>query len=196
MIAIVDYRAGNLTSVKKALDHLGVESVITRDPVDVARAAKIVLPGVGHFSSTSILDEAGLRAAILSRLKEGVPFLGICVGMQWMFTASEESPATPGAAMFAGTCAKFPATVKSPHVGWNSLDCAERSRLFRDVPSGSFVYFTHSYRAPIVAATVARSDYGGEFSAAVEQDHLFGVQFHPEKSGKTGMKLLENFCAL
>jgi imidazole glycerol-phosphate synthase subunit HisH len=196
MIAIVDYRAGNLTSVKKALDHLGVESAITRDPDAVAKADKIVLPGVGHFSSTSVLDETGLRAAILDRLKQGVPFLGICVGMQWMFAASEEAPSTPGAALLAGRCGRFPTAVKSPHVGWNSLVCEGRSRLFRGVPSGSFVYFTHSYRAPIVETTVARSEYGGEFSAAVELDHLFGVQFHPEKSGRTGMQLLKTFCEL
>jgi len=196
MIAIVDYRAGNLTSVKKALDYLGVESVITCDPHAVEKANKIILPGVGHFSSTAILDETGLRAAILDRLEQRVPFLGICVGMQWMFVASEEAPATPGAALLAGKCERFPKSVKSPHVGWNSLACDERSRLFGGVESGSFVYFTHSYRAPVVESTVARSEYGGEFSAAVEQDHLFGVQFHPEKSGKTGMRLLQNFCAL
>jgi glutamine amidotransferase len=196
MIAIVDYRAGNLTSVKKAFDHIGAQSIVTADPGTVAKTDKIVLPGVGHFSSTLTLDETGLRAAILQRLKQGAPFLGICVGMQWMFDSSEESPATPGAALLPGKCERFPANVKSPHVGWNSLECDRRSRLFCGIPSGSFVYFTHSYRAPIVAATVASTEYGGEFSAAVEQDHLFGVQFHPEKSGKIGMKLLQNFCAL
>jgi len=196
MIAIVDYRAGNLTSVKKAFDRLGAQSVVTRDPDLVAKADKIVLPGVGHFSSTAVLDQTGLRGAILSRLNQGVPFLGICVGMQWMFDSSEEAPQTPGAALFGGKCERFPGNVKSPHVGWNSLVCDSRSRLFCGVPSGSFVYFTHSYRAPIVAATAARSEYGGEFSAAVEQEHLFGVQFHPEKSGKTGLKLLRNFCTL
>jgi len=196
MIAIVDYRAGNLTSVKKALDHLGVESVVTREPEVVAKADKIVLPGVGHFSCTEVLKETGLQAAILERVKRGVPFLGICVGMQWMFCASEEAPGTAGAALLAGTCEHFPASVKSPHVGWNSLECDERSRLFRGVPSGSFVYFTHSYRAPVVEETVARSEYGGEFSAAVERDELFGVQFHPEKSGRIGLTLLRNFCSL
>ena len=169
MIAIVDYRAGNLTSVKKAFDRLGAQSVVTRDPDLVAKADKIVLPGVGHFSSTAVLEQTGLRNAILSRLNQGVPFLGICVGMQWMFDFSEEAPATPGAALFAGKCERFPGNVKSPHVGWNSLACDGRSYLFRGIPSGSFVYFTHSYRAPIVAATAARSEYGGEFSAAVEQ---------------------------
>jgi imidazole glycerol-phosphate synthase subunit HisH len=192
----VDYGAGNLTSVKKALDRLGVECAITRDPDVVAIAGKIILPGVGHFSSTAMLDERGLRAAILSRLKEQAPFLGVCVGMQWMFASSEEAPETSGASLLAGKCERFPANVKSPHVGWNSLICEARSVLLRDVPSGSFVYFTHSYRAPLVKATVARSEYGGEFSAAVERDHLFGVQFHPEKSGRTGMQLLKNFCEI
>lgn len=194
MIAVVDYRAGNLTSVKKALDHLGADVVVTRDPDVVAKADKIILPGVGHFSATTILEQTGLRAAILQRVKQGIPFLGVCVGMQWMFDSSEEAPTIPGLGLIAGRCERFPENVKSPHVGWNSLACNHGSRLFRGVPAGSFVYFTHSYRAPVVTATVARSEYGGEFSAAVEQDHLFGVQFHPEKSGAIGLKLLENFC--
>ena len=196
MIAVVDYRAGNLTSVKKALDHLGVDAVVTREPGAVAKADKIILPGVGHFSGTTILEQTGLRTAILLRVEEGVPFLGVCVGMQWMFDSSEEAPAIPGLGLISGKNERFPANVKSPHVGWNSLVCNEGSRLFRGIPSGSFVYFTHSYRAPVVKATVARSEYGGEFSAAVEQGHLFGVQFHPEKSGAIGLQLLENFCGL
>jgi glutamine amidotransferase len=196
MIAVVDYRAGNLTSVKKALDHLGVDAVVTREPGVVAKADKIILPGVGHFSGTTILEQTGLRTAILLRVEEGVPFLGVCVGMQWMFDSSEEAPAVPGLGLIPGKNERFPANVKSPHVGWNSLACNEGSRLFRGIPSGSFVYFTHSYRAPVVKATVARSEYGGEFSAAVEQGHLFGVQFHPEKSGAIGLQLLENFCGL
>jgi len=196
MIAIVDYGAGNLTSVKKAFDYLGAQTVLTRDPALVAKADKIVLPGVGHFSSTLLLDQTGLRAAILERVRQQVPFLGICVGMQWMFDSSEEAPTVPGAMLFAGKCERFPATVKSPHVGWNSLVSSEGSQLFRGIPSGSFVYFTHSYRVPLTKATVARSEYGGEFSAAIECGHLFGVQFHPEKSGRTGMQLLKNFCEL
>ena len=196
MIAIVDYRAGNLTSVKKALDHLCADAIVTCDPDVVAQADKIILPGVGHFSATAVLDEAGLRAAILRRIEEGAPFLGVCVGMQWMFASSAEAPGTQGLGLFPEACERFPENVKSPHVGWNSLTCREKSRLLRGIPSGSFVYFTHSYRVPVVKATVARSDYGGEFSAAVEQDNLFGVQFHPEKSGAMGLKLLENFCGL
>jgi len=196
MIAVVDYRAGNLTSVKKALDHLGADAVVTQDPKVVAKAGKIILPGVGHFSATMILEQTGLRSAILHRIERGVPFLGVCVGLQWMFDSSDEAPAIPGLGLFPEKCERFPADVKSPHVGWNSLTCDQGSRLLRGIPSGSFVYFTHSYRAPVVKATVARSEYGGEFSAAVEQGHLFGAQFHPEKSGAIGLKLLENFCGL
>jgi len=196
MIAIVNYRAGNLTSVKKALDSLGVESEITSNREKLASADKIVLPGVGHFSSTAVLETLGLRSAILERIDDGVPFLGICVGMQWMFQSSDEAPSTSGSGLLAGNCERFPSSVKSPHVGWNSLVCDDRSRLLRGIPSGAFVYFTHSYRAPVVATTVARSEYGGEFSAAVERENVFGVQFHPEKSGKVGLSLLENFCRL
>ncbi len=196
MIAIVDYGAGNLVSVKKALDYLGEECAITSEPSTVERATKIVLPGVGHFASTQSLGKSGLRDVIADAVRRAVPFLGICVGMQWMFEGSQESPATPGLGLLSGECDRFPASVKSPHVGWNSLEVDSTSRLFRGVPSSSFVYFTHSFRAPISETTVARCEYGGEFSAAVEQDHLFGVQFHPEKSGETGLKLLANFCAL
>ncbi|MGA7687349.1 MAG: imidazole glycerol phosphate synthase subunit HisH [Terriglobales bacterium] len=196
MIAVVDFRAGNLTSVKKALEHLNADTVVTSDPRVVAKADKIILPGVGHFSATAVLAETGLRTAIQERVERGAPFLGVCVGMQWMFESSEEAPGIAGLGLCVGMCERFPERVKSPHVGWNSLECREGSRLLRGIPSGSFVYFTHSYRAPVVAATVARTEYGGEFSAAIEQGHLFGVQFHPEKSGAIGLKLLENFCGL
>lgn len=196
MIAVVDYRAGNLTSVMKALHHLGVEAAVTRDPNQVAQADKIVVPGVGHFSATAALEQDGLRPAILHAIERGVPFLGVCVGMQWMFESSAEAPGTPGLGWFVGSCRSFPDHVKSPHVGWNSLICRDDSRLLRGIPSGSFVYFTHSYRAPVVKATVASCDYGGPFSAAVEQDNRFGVQFHPEKSGAAGLQILKNFCEL
>jgi len=196
MTAVVDYRAGNLTSVKKALDHLCAGAVITRDPEVVAEADKIILPGVGHFSATATLEHTGLRSAILQRIKEGAPFLGVCVGMQWMFESSAEAPGTGGLGLFPGACGRFPESVKSPHVGWNSLTCHRGSRLLRGIPSGSFVYFTHSFRAPVVQAMVAGCEYGGEFCAAVEEGNLFGVQFHPEKSGAVGLKLLENFCGL
>jgi imidazole glycerol-phosphate synthase subunit HisH len=197
MIAIIDYKAGNLTSVKKAFNHIGAETIITADPDEAARAGKIVLPGVGHFAATRTLDDHGLRESILASIEQGTPFLGICVGMQWMLATSEEAPDVPGLALWPGECSRFPAGVKSPHVGWNDLQIlGNRSRLLRAVPSGSFVYFTHSYRVPLLKATVAECEYGGGFSAAVEQDNLFGVQFHPEKSGAVGLTILENFCQL
>jgi glutamine amidotransferase len=196
MIAIVDYGAGNLVSVEKALDWLKAQCIITSDPAQVAKAAKIVLPGVGHFASTAALERSGLRDAISDSIGRGTPFLGICVGMQWMFERSQESPETPGLGVLDGECERFPASVKSPHVGWNQLEVASSSRLLRGVPSTSFVYFTHSFRAPLSDTTVASCEYGGRFSAAVERDHLFGVQFHPEKSGEIGLKVLSNFCAL
>jgi glutamine amidotransferase len=196
MIAIVDYGAGNLVSVKKALDWLGQECAISSDPEEVAKAAKIVLPGVGHFASTAALARLGLQDAIAEAIGRGIPFLGICVGMQWMFEKSEESRGTRGLGLLQGECERFPASVKSPHVGWNQLEIASSSRLLRGIPSSSFLYFTHSYRAPLSDTTVACCEYGGRFSAAVERDHLFGVQFHPEKSGTIGLKMLSNFCAL
>jgi len=194
MLAIIDYNAGNLTSVKKAFDYLGTPALVTSDPGVVAKAEKIVLPGVGHFCATRALDEYGLREVVVNSIERGIPFLGICVGMQWMLASSEEAPDVLGLGLWPGECSRFPAAVKSPHVGWNSLEIsAPSSRLLRGVPAGSFVYFTHSYRVPLVAATVAACDYGGGFSAAVEQDNIFGVQFHPEKSGPAGLKILENF---
>ena len=197
MIAIVDYRAGNLTSVTKAFDHLGAETIITADPEKVANAEKIVLPGVGHFAATKTLDDSGLRETIIASIERGVPFLGICVGMQWMLASSEEAPQISGLALWPGECSRFPAAVKSPHVGWNSLQIRNSSsRLLRGIPSGSFVYFTHSYRVPLLSSTSAECEYGGGFSAAVEQENMFGVQFHPEKSGTVGLNILENFCNL
>jgi imidazole glycerol-phosphate synthase subunit HisH len=196
MIAVVDYGAGNITSVTKALAHLRADAAVTCDPDVVSQAEKIILPGVGHFSATASLEPCGLRAAILHRIEQGAPFLGVCLGMQWMFESSAEAPRTQGLGLFPGACERFPASVKSPHVGWNSLACHDGSRLLRGIPSGSFVYFTHSYRAPVGNATVARCEYGGEFSAAVEQDNCFGVQFHPEKSAAIGLRLLQNFCRL
>jgi len=197
VIAIVDFRAGNLTSVKKAFDHVGAETVVTSNPEQVAKADKIVLPGVGHFAATKTLDDSGLREVILESIERGVAFLGICVGMQWMLASSEEAPEISGLALWPGECSRFPAAVKSPHVGWNSLQIRNRgSRLLRSVPSGSFVYFTHSYRVPLLTATSAECEYGGGFSAAVEQENMFGVQFHPEKSGAVGLTVLENFCGL
>jgi glutamine amidotransferase len=195
VIAIIDYKAGNLTSVKKAFDYIGAENVVTDDPAIIAKADKIVLPGVGHFAATRALDN-GIRAAVDESIRAGKPFLGICVGMQWMFTGSEESPDTKGLCAIEGACAKFATDVKSPHVGWNLLRTRPDSRLMRGVSDCAYVYFTHSYRAPVVPETVAETVYGGAFSAAVERDNIFGVQFHPEKSAETGLQILRNFCEL
>jgi imidazole glycerol-phosphate synthase subunit HisH len=195
MIAIVDYGAGNLTSVKKALDWLGHPCVVTSDPAEVERAAKIILPGVGHFAATASLAKLGLQEAIQNAIGRGVPFLGICVGMQWMFEGSTESPETMALGLLPGSCERFPLSVKSPHVGWNQIQISDSSRLFRELRS-SLVYFTHSFRAPVNEATTACCEYGGAFSAAVKKDNAFGVQFHPEKSGEFGLKLLRNFCEL
>jgi glutamine amidotransferase len=194
MIAIVDYGAGNISSVRKALEHLGANAQVTSDPSVIAAAQKIVMPGVGHFSRCQSLNEH-LREPVLNAIKGGKPFLGICVGMQWLFAGSTEAADTPGAALFPGECSRFPTSVKSPHVGWNQIDVRQESRLLRGVASGSFVYYTHSFRAPVIEETTACTNYGGAFSAAVERDNVFGVQFHPEKSAATGLKILENFCA-
>jgi len=195
-IAIVDYGAGNLTSVKKALDFLEQSAVITADADQVARADKVIVPGVGHFAATQALCGNGLKEAIESAIGKGAPFLGICLGMQWMFASSSEAPGVEGLGVFPGECGHFPAEVKSPHVGWNALQFLGDSRLLRRMSPECFVYFTHSYRVPVVSPTVATCEYGGTFSAVVEKDNLFGVQFHPEKSGAVGIKLLENFCGM
>ncbi|MGH9569771.1 MAG: imidazole glycerol phosphate synthase subunit HisH [Candidatus Angelobacter sp.] len=195
MIAVVDYGAGNLASVKKALQHLGAIAQVTADPAMISAAAKIIVPGVGHFNRCESLNRL-LRQPVLGAIAQGKPFLGICVGMQWLFQGSTEAPETAGAGVFAGQCSRFPAAVKSPHVGWNRIEVGKESRLFKGVESGAFVYYTHSYRAPVVNETAASTQYGGPFSAAVERGNIFGVQFHPEKSALAGMKVLENFCAL
>jgi imidazole glycerol-phosphate synthase subunit HisH len=195
MIAIVDYGAGNISSVKKALEHLRAAAQVTSDPFVIAAAEKIIVPGVGHFSRCQALN-ANLRTPVLDAIGSGKPFLGICVGMQWLFAGSTESPETPGAALFPGECSRFPAAVKSPHVGWNQIEVRDGSRLLQGVSNGAFVYYTHSYRAPVIEQTTACTNYGGVFSAAVERGNVFGVQFHPEKSAETGLKILENFCAI
>jgi glutamine amidotransferase len=194
MIAIVDYGAGNLNSVKKAFDYLGAEVVVTDERQVLAAADKIVLPGVGHFSSLQALDRAGLREALLQAASSGKPFLGICLGMQWLFEGSEECLDVPGAGILPGKCRQFPSSVKSPHVGWNSLAIQEGSPLLRGIAQDSFVYYTHSFHAPVVTETTAASEYGLWFAGAVERENIFGVQFHPEKSGDVGLAILKNFC--
>jgi imidazole glycerol-phosphate synthase subunit HisH len=196
VIAILDYGAGNLTSVAKALRYLGAESQITADPAVVRSAHALVLPGVGHFASTSIIGERGLTPAVSEAIEQGKPFLGICVGLQWMFEGSEEAPGVPGLSCFAGLCRRFPADARVPHVGWNQLRILRPSRLLEKVTDGGYVYYTHSYFAPVVPETVAVTDYGEPFTAVAEKGNAFAVQFHPEKSGETGLNLLRNFTRL
>ena len=211
MIAVIDYKAGNLTSVVKTLRFLGADDiVVTQSPHEVLKAAKIVLPGVGHFRSTQLLEDLGLTKATREAVANGTPFLGICVGLQWLYEGSTEAPETAGLGHFPGQCERFPATyktqaergeieveLKSPHVGWNSLEnIRPDSRLLAGITPGSFVYYTHSWRAPISPDTAAATLYGGAFTAAVERDNVMGVQFHPEKSAETGLKVLKNFLEL
>lgn len=196
MIAVVDYNAGNLASVIKALAVVGADAVPTSDPETVRLARKIVLPGVGHFQATTFLIEHGLAQVIEDRIAAGIPFLGICVGLQWLFRGSIEAPGVPGLAAFDAICERFGPGQKVPHVGWNSLAVREDSRLLRGISDGSFVYFTHSYRAPVIHGTVAVADYGSCFTAAAERANVMGVQFHPEKSGPAGLRILRNFVEL
>jgi imidazole glycerol-phosphate synthase subunit HisH len=202
MIAVIDYKAGNLTSVVKALNFLGAETLVTQDPGVVRGAEKVVLPGVGHFQATSLLEELNLTDAVGESVAKGAWFLGICVGLQWLFEGSTEAEGTKGLGHFAGVCERFPALydgaeLKSPHVGWNSLERVRAdSRLLRGVKDGGFVYYTHSWRAPIVEATAAVTEYGGAFTAVVERKNVMGVQFHPEKSSTVGLQVLRNFVEL
>jgi glutamine amidotransferase len=195
-IAVIDYKAGNLTSVMKALSALGFEATVTADPEVVRRATKVILPGVGHFQATRLLETTGLTDAVREVTSRGVPFLGICVGLQWLFEGSTEAPAVKGLSLFSGQCERFSAGVKVPHVGWNEVRVDPQSRLMRGVEDRAFVYYTHSFRAPVIAETVAVTDYGEPFSGAVELGKVMGVQFHPEKSGAAGMRVLRNFVEL
>jgi glutamine amidotransferase len=194
-VVVIDYKAGNLTSVLKALRYLGAEPVVTdADLTRIERAERIVLPGVGHFAATERLSSTGMTPAIRAAVKRGTPFLGICVGMQWLFEGSTEAPQQKGLSFFSESCSRFSESgEKIPHVGWNALKVRASSRLLGEVQDGAYVYFTHSYRAPITGDTVAETDYIEPFSAAVERENVMGVQFHPEKSGETGLKILRNF---
>ena len=212
MIALVDYGAGNLTSVRKALSALGAQVWTPTVAGELGRAHGVIVPGVGHFESTKGLTDEW-RTAIRTMVDEGVPLLGICVGLQWLFEGSEEAAGTQGFGCFAGNCFNLSTSrpqdltaskpqafdtsrpLKVPHVGWNSLLINRRSRLMAGVADGSQVYFTHSYAAPVIADTVAVCEYGVAFSAAVERDNVSAVQFHPEKSGNTGLRILGNWLA-
>jgi glutamine amidotransferase len=196
VIAIVDYQAGNLASVQKAFARFSQEAVVTSDPAQVRHANKVVLPGVGHFSVTASLATNGLKEAISDCIQRGTPVLGICLGLQWLFEGSEEATQHAGLGLFPGICESLPGKMKSPHVGWNQVRTIGSTCLAQGIPNPSYFYFTHSYRAPVIDATTAICQYGEPFTAALERANVFGVQFHPEKSGEAGLRVVENFCAL
>jgi glutamine amidotransferase len=199
VIALIDYGAGNLTSVKKALHALGAEFTVPGSPEECADAAGLIVPGVGHFSATTALGQPW-RDAISRAVDAGTPLLGICVGMQWLYEGSEEAPDVPGLSVLEGQCRLLRGNaaerLKVPHVGWNALDVSGACRLLAGVSTGSHVYFTHSFAAPVTNACVASTTHGESFAAAVERNNVFGVQFHPEKSGDAGLQILRNFLKL
>jgi glutamine amidotransferase len=195
VIALIDYGAGNLTSVRKGLTAVGAEFFTPSAPSELAGVDGIVVPGVGHFGATESLD-ARWRTEIEGALHRGIPLLGICLGLQWLFDGSVEAPAIAGLGQLPGQCFRLPSIVKVPHVGWNSLDHVRDSRLLRGIVTGTQVYFTHSYAAPQTQDCVATTSHGATFAAVVERENLFGVQFHPEKSGAAGLRVLANFVEL
>jgi imidazole glycerol-phosphate synthase subunit HisH len=197
-VTVIDYKAGNLTSVLKTLHYLGAETQVTDGDLSLVESAeRIVLPGVGHFAATQQLDSTGLTGAVRAAIARGVPFLGICVGMQWLYAGSTEAESQPGLSVFPELCTRFTeGHAKVPHVGWNSLEPKPDSRLFAGVETGEYVYFTHSFKGPVTQDTAAVTQYIEPFAAAVERGDVFGVQFHPEKSGETGLKILKNFLSL
>jgi glutamine amidotransferase len=216
MIALIDYRAGNLTSVRKAFAAVGAELYTPERPEDLDRSRGIVVPGVGHFGATSFLDSSW-RRAISRALDSGKPLLGICLGLQWLFEGSEEAPDLPGLGILPGRCyllrpesdaplqdhptgnaASSPGNgtrLKVPHVGWNALAQVRPSRILGGVADQSQAYFTHSYVAPITDACVATTTHGQPFASVVEAGRVFGAQFHPEKSSDVGLTLLRNFLS-
>jgi len=204
-VTVIDYKAGNLTSVVKALRYLDAEVTVTDRAEDVRAASRVILPGVGHFAATGRLDETGITSALRETIGRGVPFLGICVGMQWLLTGSREAPDQPGLGYFQGWCERFPeGGEKVPHVGWDQIltRTSSPTRLFGGVEQNEFVYYSHSYFVPTTISrngpsqenpVAAGTDYIKMFAAAVEHENVMGVQFHPEKSSAAGLRILKNF---
>jgi imidazole glycerol-phosphate synthase subunit HisH len=214
VIAVVDYGAGNLASVLKALSAVGEVSRVVRSAADLGAPAAIVVPGVGHFAATASLDDAW-RRAVLAHVSAGRPLLGICLGMQWLFDGSDEAPGCPGLGLFQGTCRHLggrggarqagssdgpdasamgsAGRLKVPHVGWNQLSTTRLSGVLSGIDDGAYAYFTHTYAAPLTADAVAATTHGKPFAAVVERGLVWGTQFHPEKSGEVGLRLLRNF---
>lgn len=199
MIAVIDYGAGNIRSVYKALRHIGCECKITRDKDEILNSDGAILPGVGSFGDTmDTMNSYGIKDTVIDFIKSGKPFLGICLGLQLLFPSSEESPNVKGLSVFDGTVTKIPSGegLKIPHIGWNSITINKNSRLFKNIEQNSYVYFVHSYylKATDRNIVAAQTEYGVTIDAAVEKDNVFATQFHPEKSGETGLKILSNFA--
>lgn len=201
MIAIIDYGAGNLQSVSKAFRHIGCDCFVTRDRSEILKADGAVLPGVGSFGDTAdSLNKFGLTGAVRDFIKSGKPFLGICLGLQLLFPGSDESPGANGLGIFDGSITKIPSGegLKIPHMGWNSLDIKKQGRLFNGIEGNPYVYFVHSYylNAADKNIVAAQTSYGVTIDAAIEHGNVFATQFHPEKSGETGLRILKNFAEL
>jgi imidazole glycerol phosphate synthase glutamine amidotransferase subunit len=197
MIAILDYGAGNLRSVQNTLDEIGATYELVRDAPGLARASRIILPGVGHFGQMlRSLDEMNVRNQLVERIRSGVPFLGICLGLQGLFERSEEAPEQRGLGIFPGTVRRFDNTARVPHMGWNQLDLVRPSRLLAGLPLKPYVYFAHSYYVPVVEQAAAICTYSSPYTAVLEFDNVFGVQCHPEKSGSLGLAMVRNFLEI
>jgi glutamine amidotransferase len=201
-IAVLDYGIGNLRSAEKALQHVGAAARLVTDPREVEAADAVVLPGVGAFGACArALRDSGLESAARKAIANGVPFLAVCIGFQLLYDGSDESPGVRGLGVFAGQVAPLATTVKHPQMQWNQLDVIESGSSgdpmpLRGLGDKPWVYFVHSYAPPVGAETVAVCDYGGPVAALVAQDNVWGAQFHPEKSGRSGLALLANFVAL
>lgn len=195
MISILDYGAGNLRSVENTLAAIGAEYELIRDAEALQRAMKIILPGVGHFGQMiAALDRMEVRDALMERVHAGIPFLGICLGLQALFELSEEAPEVRGLGLFKGRVEKFHGDARVPHMGWNSLELVRGSKLMKGIANTPYVYFANSYYAPVIPDTSAICEYGARFTAVLEQDNICAVQFHPEKSGAVGLKIVSNFA--
>jgi len=197
MITVVNYGAGNLRSVLNTLGEIGAPYQVTQSREGVEAATKLILPGVGHFGHMlNALDSLGLREALIAKARSGQPFLGICVGLQAMFESSAEAPDVSGLGLFPGIVQRFPADARCPHMGWNQLHAAKPSRLLQGLAADPYVYFAHSYYCPLSDATAATTHYTRDYTALLESGNLFGVQFHPEKSGPVGLQIVRNFVEL
>lgn len=194
MISVFDYGAGNLRSVQNTLGAIGAEYELIRDAAGIQQATKLILPGVGHFGQTTrALDDLGVRDILTERIRAGVPFLGICLGLQALFESSEEAPGQRGLGIYPGTVRRFQGDVRIPHMGWNQLEPNRPTRLLRGAGEKPFVYFAHSYYCPVIAETAATCEYTVPYTAVLESRNVYGVQFHPEKSGAIGLQIVRNF---